>query len=164
MKKCIFLRMQSVLKYNLMHLFVQFFAFSQCKDHFQCLYWLPLFSLTISDFLCSILIICGSLLAVLSEGQISPWCEVVSLLKFTFITSSIGSIGTATTRTIDLCGISAFIVISNKEQQIKHPIVHLNGSRRGHCEIRRKILYYVIASIEIFIEKEILRNAGNLML
>ncbi|KTG07218.1 hypothetical protein cypCar_00010730, partial [Cyprinus carpio] len=64
----------------------------KCKDHFQCLYWLPLFSLTLSDFLCSILIICGSLLAVLSEGQISPWCEVVSLLKFTFITSSIGSI------------------------------------------------------------------------
>ncbi|XP_050968616.1 galanin receptor type 1 [Labeo rohita] len=63
-----------------------------CKDHFQCLYWLPLFSLTISDFFCSILIICGSLLAVLSEGQISPWCEVVSLLKFTFITSSIGSL------------------------------------------------------------------------
>ncbi|XP_016331073.1 beta-1 adrenergic receptor-like isoform X1 [Sinocyclocheilus anshuiensis] len=63
-----------------------------CKDHFQCLYWLPLFSLTLSDFLCSILMICGSLLAVLSEGQISPWCEVVSLLKFTFITSSIGSI------------------------------------------------------------------------
>ncbi len=84
------------------------------------------FSLTISDFLCSILIICGSLLAVLSEGQISPWCEVVSLLKFTFITSSIGSIGTAMTRTIDLCGISDFIVISNKEQQIKLPIVHLN--------------------------------------
>ncbi|XP_026051333.1 C-C chemokine receptor type 8-like [Carassius auratus] len=63
-----------------------------CKDHFQCLYWLPLFSLTLSDFFCSFLIICGSLLAVLSEGQISPWCEVVSLLKFTFITSSIGSI------------------------------------------------------------------------
>ncbi|XP_043100672.1 C3a anaphylatoxin chemotactic receptor [Puntigrus tetrazona] len=62
------------------------------KDHFHCLYWLPLFSLTISDFLCSILIICGSLLALLTEGQISPWCEVVSLLKFTFITSSIGSI------------------------------------------------------------------------
>lgn len=65
----------------------------QCKDHFRCVYWLPFISLTLSDFFCSILIICGSLLAVLSKGQISPWCEVVSLLKFTFITSSIGSIG-----------------------------------------------------------------------
>ncbi|CAM4482050.1 unnamed protein product [Leuciscus chuanchicus] len=63
-----------------------------CKDHYQCLYWLPLFSLTLSDFFCSFLVICGSLLAVLGDGQISPWCEVVSLLKFTFITSSIGSI------------------------------------------------------------------------
>ncbi|XP_077102618.1 galanin receptor 2b [Siphateles boraxobius] len=63
-----------------------------CKDHYQCLYWLPLFSLTLSDFFCSIFIICGSLLAVLGDGQISPWCEVVSLLKFTFITSSIGSV------------------------------------------------------------------------
>nr|XP_055060889.1 C5a anaphylatoxin chemotactic receptor 1 isoform X1 [Misgurnus anguillicaudatus] len=63
-----------------------------CKDHFKCIYWLPFVSLTLSDFFCSILIICGSLLAVLTEGQISPWCEVVSLLKFTFITSSIGSL------------------------------------------------------------------------
>ncbi|XP_009291762.3 visual pigment-like receptor peropsin [Danio rerio] len=63
-----------------------------CKEHFECRYWLPLFSLTLSDFLCSVLIICGSLLAVLSAGQVSPWCEVVSLLKFTFITSSIGSL------------------------------------------------------------------------
>ncbi|KAG1956444.1 type-1 angiotensin II receptor A [Pimephales promelas] len=63
-----------------------------CKDHYQSLYWLPLLSLTLSDFFCSILVICGSLLAVLSDGQISPWCEVVSLLKFTFITSSIGSV------------------------------------------------------------------------
>ncbi|XP_056586411.1 melanopsin [Triplophysa dalaica] len=63
-----------------------------CKDHFRCIYWLPFVSLTLSDFFCSIFIICGSLLAVLSEGEISPWCEVVSLLKFTFITSSIGSI------------------------------------------------------------------------
>ncbi|XP_051993056.1 C5a anaphylatoxin chemotactic receptor 1-like [Xyrauchen texanus] len=64
----------------------------RCKDHFQCLYWLPFLSLTLSDFFCSIFIICGSLFSVLSEGQISPWCEVVSLLKFTFITSSIGSL------------------------------------------------------------------------
>ncbi|KAK5618712.1 hypothetical protein CRENBAI_013092 [Crenichthys baileyi] len=31
-------------------------------------------------------------MAALTEGQRSPWCEVVSLLKFAFITSSIGSI------------------------------------------------------------------------
>ncbi|XP_037620077.1 parapinopsin [Sebastes umbrosus] len=41
---------------------------------------------------CSLLIISGSLLAMLTGGQRSPWCEVVSLLKFAFITSSIGSI------------------------------------------------------------------------
>lgn len=43
---------------------------------------------------CSLLIISGSLLAMLTGGQRSPWCEVVSLLKFAFISSSIGSIGT----------------------------------------------------------------------
>ncbi|TRY89959.1 hypothetical protein DNTS_001680 [Danionella cerebrum] len=63
-----------------------------CKEHYACQYWVPLFSLTLSDFLCSGLIVCGSLSAVLTEGQLSPWCELVSLLKFTFITSSIGSI------------------------------------------------------------------------
>ena len=41
----------------------------------------------------SALIMSGSLLAMLTGGQTSPWCEVVSLLKFAFITSSIGSIG-----------------------------------------------------------------------
>lgn len=43
---------------------------------------------------CSLLIISSSLLAMLTGGQRSPWCEVVSLLKFAFISSSIGSIGT----------------------------------------------------------------------
>lgn len=42
---------------------------------------------------CSLLIISGSLFAMLTGGQRSPWCEVVSLLKFAFVTSSIGSIG-----------------------------------------------------------------------
>uniref|UniRef100_A0A3P8WB28 Si:dkey-9i23.8 n=1 Tax=Cynoglossus semilaevis TaxID=244447 RepID=A0A3P8WB28_CYNSE len=42
--------------------------------------------------MCSLLIISGSLLAMLTGGQRSPWCEVVSLLKFAFISSSIGSI------------------------------------------------------------------------
>uniref|UniRef100_A0A3Q3FVG7 Si:dkey-9i23.8 n=1 Tax=Labrus bergylta TaxID=56723 RepID=A0A3Q3FVG7_9LABR len=41
---------------------------------------------------CSVLIISGSFLAMLTGGQRSPWCEVVSLLKFAFISSSIGSI------------------------------------------------------------------------
>ncbi|XP_034456798.1 uncharacterized protein si:dkey-9i23.8 [Hippoglossus hippoglossus] len=41
---------------------------------------------------CSLLIISGALLAMLTGGQRSPWCEVVSLLKFAFITSSIGSL------------------------------------------------------------------------
>uniref|UniRef100_M4AN58 Si:dkey-9i23.8 n=1 Tax=Xiphophorus maculatus TaxID=8083 RepID=M4AN58_XIPMA len=41
---------------------------------------------------CSLLIMSGSMMAALTEGQTSPWCEVVSLLKFAFITSSIGSI------------------------------------------------------------------------
>ncbi|MBN3305402.1 OPSB protein, partial [Amia calva] len=34
----------------------------------------------------------SSLLAVLMEGERSPWCEIVSLLKFAFITSSLGSL------------------------------------------------------------------------
>jgi len=47
----------------------------------------------------SALIISGSLLAMLTGGQTSPWCEVVSLLKFAFITSSVGSIGNTTAPT-----------------------------------------------------------------
>ncbi|KAL6109943.1 uncharacterized protein ACO6RY_19131 [Pungitius sinensis] len=62
------------------------------RSQFCCRYWLPFFSLTMSDLGCSLLIIPGSLLAMLTGGQKSPWCEVVSLLKFAFITSSIGSI------------------------------------------------------------------------
>nr|XP_043885293.1 parapinopsin [Solea senegalensis] len=78
-----------------------------CRGQFCCRYWLPFISLTLSDLGCSLLIISGSLMAVLTGGQRSPWCEVVSLLKFAFITSSIGSIavlcvqrsiGTASTR------------------------------------------------------------------
>ncbi|XP_068448065.1 galanin receptor type 1 [Clinocottus analis] len=64
----------------------------KCRGQVCCRYWLPFFSLTISDLGCSLLIISGSLLAMLTGGQRSPWCEVVSLLKFAFITSSIGSI------------------------------------------------------------------------
>ncbi|XP_047008703.1 C5a anaphylatoxin chemotactic receptor 1 [Ictalurus punctatus] len=63
-----------------------------CKDQFQCVYWLPFVSLTLSDLCCAMLIMTGSLLAVLTGGQSSPWCEAVSLFKFTFITSSIGSV------------------------------------------------------------------------
>ncbi|XP_071390516.1 pinopsin [Centroberyx affinis] len=79
-----------------------------CRGQFSCRYWLPFISLTMSDLVqkvqisfynkplccegCSLLIISGSLLAMLTGGQRSPWCEVVSLLKFAFITSSIGSI------------------------------------------------------------------------
>ncbi|KAE8301137.1 hypothetical protein D5F01_LYC01298 [Larimichthys crocea] len=63
-----------------------------CRGQFSCRYWLPFISLTLSDFGCSALIIAGSLLAMLTGGQMSPWCEVVSLLKFAFISSSIGSI------------------------------------------------------------------------
>ncbi|XP_056227449.1 galanin receptor type 1 [Seriola aureovittata] len=63
-----------------------------CRGQFCCRYWLPFISLTLSDLGCSLLIISGSLLAMLTGGQRSPWCEVVSLLKFAFITSSIGSI------------------------------------------------------------------------
>ncbi|XP_034543066.1 visual pigment-like receptor peropsin [Notolabrus celidotus] len=63
-----------------------------CQGQFCCRYWLPLISLTLSDFGCSVLIISGSFLAMLTGGQSSPWCEVVSLLKFAFISSSIGSI------------------------------------------------------------------------
>ncbi|XP_044041900.1 visual pigment-like receptor peropsin isoform X2 [Siniperca chuatsi] len=63
-----------------------------CRGQFCCRYSLPFISLTLSDLGCSLLIISGSLLAMLTEGQRSPWCEVVSLLKFAFITSSIGSI------------------------------------------------------------------------
>ncbi|XP_074521318.1 pinopsin [Halichoeres trimaculatus] len=63
-----------------------------CRGQFCCRYWLPLFSLTMSDFGCSVLIISGSFFAMLTGGQGSPWCEIVSLLKFAFISSSIGSI------------------------------------------------------------------------
>ncbi|XP_063739909.1 parapinopsin isoform X1 [Eleginops maclovinus] len=63
-----------------------------CRDQFSCRYWLPFLSLTLSDLGCSLLIISGSLVAILTGGQSSPWCEVVSLLKFAFITSSLGSI------------------------------------------------------------------------
>ncbi|XP_028831602.1 C5a anaphylatoxin chemotactic receptor 1 [Denticeps clupeoides] len=65
---------------------------AMCKAHFQCVHWIPLVSLTLSDLCCSALIISGSLFAMVTEGQQSPWCEVVSLLKFAFITSSLGSI------------------------------------------------------------------------
>ncbi|GAA6096438.1 beta-1 adrenergic receptor [Tachysurus ichikawai] len=63
-----------------------------CRDQYQCVYWLPFVSLTLSDLCCALLIMTSSLLAILTGGQSSPWCEVVSLFKFTFITSSIGSI------------------------------------------------------------------------
>ncbi|XP_036928067.1 parapinopsin [Acanthopagrus latus] len=63
-----------------------------CRGQFCCRYWFPFISLTLSDFGCSLLIISGSLLAMLTGGQRSPWCEIVSLLKFAFIASSIGSI------------------------------------------------------------------------
>ncbi|XP_072533298.1 C5a anaphylatoxin chemotactic receptor 1 [Salminus brasiliensis] len=63
-----------------------------CRDQFHCDHWVPFISLTLSDFCCAVLIITGSLLAVLTGGQRSPWCEVVSLFKFTFITSSFGSV------------------------------------------------------------------------
>ncbi|GLD52272.1 parapinopsin-like isoform X1 [Lates japonicus] len=63
-----------------------------CRGQFCCRYWLPFISLTLSDLGCSLLIISGSFLAMLTGGQRSPWCEVVSLLKFAFMTSSIGSI------------------------------------------------------------------------
>ncbi|XP_014899522.1 C5a anaphylatoxin chemotactic receptor 1 [Poecilia latipinna] len=63
-----------------------------CRGQFCCHYWLPFISLTMSDLGCSLLITSGSMMAALTEGQKSPWCEVVSLLKFAFITSSIGSI------------------------------------------------------------------------
>ncbi|XP_036372552.1 beta-1 adrenergic receptor [Megalops cyprinoides] len=64
----------------------------KCRGQFQCRSWLPFLSLSLSDLGSSVLIISGSLLAVLTRGQRSPWCEVVSLLKFAFITSSIGSL------------------------------------------------------------------------
>ncbi|KAM9769303.1 uncharacterized protein ACNS7B_016937 [Menidia menidia] len=63
-----------------------------CRGQFRCRYWLPFFSLSLSDLGCSLLITSGSMLATIAEGQSSPWCEAVSLLKFAFITSSIGSI------------------------------------------------------------------------
>ncbi|XP_046901403.1 galanin receptor type 1 [Hypomesus transpacificus] len=63
-----------------------------CRGQFPCRYWVPFISLTLSDLGSSLLIISGSLVAILTLGQRSPWCEMVSLLKFAFITSSIGSI------------------------------------------------------------------------
>ncbi|CAL8329298.1 unnamed protein product [Lota lota] len=63
-----------------------------CSKQYCCRYWVPFLSLTLSDLGSSVLIISGSLLAMLTGGQTAPWCQVVSLLKFAFITSSIGSI------------------------------------------------------------------------
>ncbi|XP_045910202.1 parapinopsin [Micropterus dolomieu] len=63
-----------------------------CRGQFCCRYWLPFISLSMSDLGCSLIIISSSLMAMLTGGQRSPWCEVVSLLKLAFITSSIGSI------------------------------------------------------------------------
>ncbi|XP_028999488.1 rhodopsin [Betta splendens] len=74
---------------------------AKCRGCFRCQYWLPFISLTMSDLVfditlccegCTLLIISSSLVAIVTGGQMSPWCEVVSLLKFAFITSSIGSI------------------------------------------------------------------------
>ncbi|XP_030580468.1 beta-2 adrenergic receptor [Archocentrus centrarchus] len=63
-----------------------------CRGKFCCHYWLPFINLTLSDLGSALLIISASILAILTGGQKSPWCEVVTLLKFAFITSSIGSI------------------------------------------------------------------------
>ncbi|KAK7930071.1 hypothetical protein WMY93_006466 [Mugilogobius chulae] len=65
---------------------------AKCRGKFKNRCWVPLMNLTFSDLGCSALIISGSLLAVLTGGQRSAWCEAVSLLKFAFVTSSIGSI------------------------------------------------------------------------
>ncbi|XP_028315472.1 galanin receptor type 1 [Gouania willdenowi] len=73
---------------NILVLLIKF----MCRGRFSCRFWFPFLSLTLSDLGCSLLIISGSMLAILTGGQRSPWCEVVSLLKFAFITSSIGSI------------------------------------------------------------------------
>uniref|UniRef100_A0A3Q1FPP5 Si:dkey-9i23.8 n=1 Tax=Acanthochromis polyacanthus TaxID=80966 RepID=A0A3Q1FPP5_9TELE len=63
---------------------------------------------------CSLLIISGSMLAILTGGQRSPWCEVVSLLKFAFITSSIGSIVLCVQRLIGMVfrGSALFVVMA----------------------------------------------------
>ncbi|XP_029951098.1 beta-1 adrenergic receptor-like [Salarias fasciatus] len=66
------------------------------RGQFCCRYWLPFLSLTLSDLGCSLLIVSGSMLAVVTGGQRSPWCEAVSLLKFAFVTSSIGSVAVLT--------------------------------------------------------------------
>lgn len=42
----------------------------------------------------------------------SPWCEVISLLKFAFITSSIGSIGTTAAHTNVLTKCNLLICLS----------------------------------------------------
>ncbi|KAJ0051071.1 hypothetical protein NL108_012265, partial [Boleophthalmus pectinirostris] len=65
---------------------------AKCRGNFKNRCWVPLMNLTFSDLGCSALIISGSLLAMLTGGQNSSWCEAVSLLKFAFITSSIGNI------------------------------------------------------------------------
>ncbi|XP_061100307.1 beta-1 adrenergic receptor [Conger conger] len=64
----------------------------KCRGQFLCRCWVPLVSLSLSDLGSALLIISGSLFAVVTGGQRSPWCEIVSLLKFAFITSSIGSL------------------------------------------------------------------------
>ncbi|XP_023701080.2 protein trapped in endoderm-1 [Paramormyrops kingsleyae] len=62
------------------------------RGQFKSQYWVSVVSLSLSDLGCSLFVISSSLLAVLINGQRSPWCEVVCLLKFAFITSSLGSL------------------------------------------------------------------------
>ncbi|CAB1328112.1 unnamed protein product [Coregonus sp. 'balchen'] len=80
-----------------------------CRGRFPCRYWVPFVSLTISDLGSSLLIISGSLLAILTKGQRSPLCEVVSLLKFAFITSSIGSIGSGASVVVALACLASWL-------------------------------------------------------
>ncbi|KAL3997070.1 hypothetical protein ACER0C_009726 [Sarotherodon galilaeus] len=63
-----------------------------CRGKFCCHYWFPFMSLTLSDLGSCLLLISTSMLTILTGGQKSPWCEVATLLKFAFVSSSIGSI------------------------------------------------------------------------
>ncbi|CAI5681530.1 unnamed protein product [Oreochromis niloticus] len=63
-----------------------------CRGKFCCHYWFPFMSLTLSDLGSCLLLISTSMLTILTGGQKSPWCEVATLLKYAFVSSSIGSI------------------------------------------------------------------------
>uniref|UniRef100_A0A3P9AQX9 Si:dkey-9i23.8 n=1 Tax=Maylandia zebra TaxID=106582 RepID=A0A3P9AQX9_9CICH len=58
-----------------------------------------------------LLLISSSMLTILTGGQKSPWCEVVTLLKFVLVSSSIGSTVLCVQRSIGINSIDGAIFV-----------------------------------------------------